>query len=565
MERLIRYFHTFIMVLAFAIVLFLALINAVNTCYIAETEKTYFLGDSAVLNVLLILGSGLLLAFLKNVPPIKKGIRKINDSEKCYKYIHLAVLVLLFLMGLFWVCSVRMGSVADQELILNGVRSFRAGDYSMFAPDGYFARCRHQLGLAFVYLILSYPLGGALEQGISILYAFLFALFYHELDRIAYHMGVSAAKRLAISVLGILFFPLLMYCSFIYGNLPGLTFSTAALSHSMHFCRAAKKKDRICQVIATAIFLMLAIFSRQNTMINCIALIIFVILQCASAKTRKNRISRGILLAVIGLVIFFSLKFPTVFFRQTTGYPLNQGETPLSYVVVGLGDSSLAPGWYNHYNLTSYEQAGYQTDVQVELAKTEIRYRLDYMLTHKSDAVRHMLMKQASIWSNPTFQSFWLLKTRPTETDSSLVRLLTSPEMEKKLCSFLNVFWFAVLSGMLMYLLDRSKRASSTGDEERILSCIPCILTFIGGFLFHLVWEAKAQYTITYAVLLFPYAVMGYGFFAERLHSIPGVIRERKISKHFALALLFVVLFVIAAMILGENAHCLSEDTLSLP
>ena len=32
---------------------------------------------------------------------------------------------------------------------------------------------------------------------------------------------------------------------------------------------------------------------------------------------------------------------------------------------------------------------------------------------------------------------------------------------------------------------------------------------FIGGFLFHLFWEAKSQYTITYFVLLMPYCAKG--------------------------------------------------------
>lgn len=32
---------------------------------------------------------------------------------------------------------------------------------------------------------------------------------------------------------------------------------------------------------------------------------------------------------------------------------------------------------------------------------------------------------------------------------------------------------------------------------------------FIGGFIFHLFWEAKSQYTITYFVLLIPYCAKG--------------------------------------------------------
>ena len=34
-------------------------------------------------------------------------------------------------------------------------------------------------------------------------------------------------------------------------------------------------------------------------------------------------------------------------------------------------------------------------------------------------------------------------------------------------------------------------------------------MIFIGGFIFHLFWEAKGQYTITYFVLLIPYCAKG--------------------------------------------------------
>lgn len=38
-------------------------------------------------------------------------------------------------------------------------------------------------------------------------------------------------------------------------------------------------------------------------------------------------------------------------------------------------------------------------------------------------------------------------------------------------------------------------------------------MIFIGGFIFHLFWEAKGQYTITYFVLLIPLLCKGtYGY-----------------------------------------------------
>ena len=35
-------------------------------------------------------------------------------------------------------------------------------------------------------------------------------------------------------------------------------------------------------------------------------------------------------------------------------------------------------------------------------------------------------------------------------------------------------------------------------------------MILVGGFLFHLVWEAKGQYTLPYMVLVIPLAVEGW-------------------------------------------------------
>ena len=43
------------------------------------------------------------------------------------------------------------------------------------------------------------------------------------------------------------------------------------------------------------------------------------------------------------------------------------------------------------------------------------------------------------------------------------------------------------------------------------------IVTFVGGVLFHIMWEAKAQYTIAYFVLLVPLAINGFWKLIEKL------------------------------------------------
>ena len=72
-----------------------------------------------------------------------------------------------------------------------------------------------------------------------------------------------------------------------------------------------------------------------------------------------------------------------------------------------------------------------------------------------------------------------------------------------------NILQSIILFGTLCYFVFDSKNAS--------LSTLLPAVTFIGGFLFLLFWEAKAQYTILFFILLIPYSITG---FQSLLHNL---------------------------------------------
>ena len=76
----------------------------------------------------------------------------------------------------------------------------------------------------------------------------------------------------------------------------------------------------------------------------------------------------------------------------------------------------------------------------------------------------------------------------------------------------MNILQTLILFGTIMYILIDSKKIKF---KELIFAII-----FIGGFVFHLIWEAKCQYTITYFVLLIPYSIVGYKKTSEKILQI---------------------------------------------
>ena len=58
---------------------------------------------------------------------------------------------------------------------------------------------------------------------------------------------------------------------------------------------------------------------------------------------------------------------------------------------------------------------------------------------------------------------------------------------------------------VVLGMRDQDKRMKKQDKWGMLLPGI----VFIGGFLFHLVWEAKGQYSVVYFMLLLPYAYLG--------------------------------------------------------
>ena len=108
--------------------------------------------------------------------------------------------------------------------------------------------------------------------------------------------------------------------------------------------------------------------------------------------------------------------------------------------------------------------------------------------------------KVSSQWNNPTFQSLWILENR--EGKNGLDWLLQVNGRYLYIL-FVNLLHTWILAGTFLYALFRYKAGSL---KEIILP-----ISFIGGFVFHLFWEAEGLYAILYFPLLLPLSICGYG------------------------------------------------------
>ena len=231
---------------------------------------------------------------------------------------------------------------------------------------------------------------------------------------------------------------------------------------------------------------------------------------------------------------------------------------------MGLQDSDeRAPGWYNGYIQDSYIENNFDKNKQAEMAKENIRKQLEYYAENDDDAIKFFMEKTASQWNNPTFQSYNIIQWRPSLHDKpEWINKLISIRGEDRAVVFLKFFQIIVLFGSVVYCV------LYWNKDRAPLSAI-WILTFIGGFIFHLFWEAKGQYTISYFVLLFPCAIQGY---AEMITTINLAIEERKLRKrniernkkkrNFVLKISGLSIILLTEILMfGENIAYLEKDS----
>ena len=189
---------------------------------------------------------------------------------------------------------------------------------------------------------------------------------------------------------------------------------------------------------------------------------------------------------------------------------------------MGLQNGKRAPGWYNGYNIETFQDADYDTATQAEVAKKNICNSLDAFASGKRDAVTFFTKKMASQWNNPTFQGYWnVQKRRPALKITPPVAWFVSAQGEDVAVNYLNALQMVVLSGALFWALGCA--APRAGRQPYRAYVLP--LVFVGGFLCHIFWEAKCQYVMPYFGVLFPLCAMGYARMARYARAALSALR----------------------------------------
>ncbi len=468
-----------------------------STSVINASEHTWLVEDSFWLNMLcgiLVIGSARFAC--RKVPWVCTFVQRVNTDTDFYRLCRKRLLVLLGSLCVVILIVLQKIPVNDQRTICDIVNSMMNHDYYAFERGGYIDEYPNQLGMVLFLYGLAHIFGSYNYLFFQLLNVIALVTIYYTMSELSDWMGHSSFTGICILGMGILFFPAILYTTFVYGTLIGLCLSLRAFRNALKliwFDRCSYKQRRLrlllhkCLLLAGILFeSWIAVVLKQNYMINAVALIIMsVLLSLRRGKPvntsisadqmqqstqeeqiqnlnkqnvkdgRLSTMSAIILIAGLFVILLFSGRVVTKAAEKATGIDIGSGISSLSWVAMGLQENSVRyDGWYNGYNVDSYHEANSSKERQEPVVIEYLQERIQEFTENPDRAIAFLAGKNASQWNNPDFQAFWCINgMRSSINYSWLIRWLLSAKGVAGIDRILNRGLFVVLLGAVMYCL----------------------------------------------------------------------------------------------------------------
>lgn len=447
-----------------------------------------------------------------------------GERGKCYAGKAAGVIAVIGIIAAAgWIMVTRLLPGSDPSKVCNVASQWMAGDFSAFEEGEYLFCYPFQSGIVLFYYLLSRLFGDGNYVAMQFVNLLALAAVYYFLWRMFRCFWKREDEVLCFSYLAlVLWVPLMFYVTYLYGILPGMACSIGAAY--LVVCYLEKRKW--WYMFPAALLMGAATVLKMNCLIYFIAIGCFLvydaidILLISGHKGKQWLVSLAFI-AVMGLGVYGCNQVTNAYVEHLSGYEMPEGEVMLSWVVMGLSEAPNAPGNYNGYIGNVFFENHFDTELATEQSKADLKKIIKRMIESPIDSgITFFARKTAYQWNDPTFIAMERMEGRKSMIDvSPWVRSVIEGKGRVLLSVILNILQTMILTGMLFYLLFTRK--------SKNLNELLAAVVFLGGFLFHMVWESSASYTIPYFVLLIPYAVKGFAEYGKWADQACGWIAER--------------------------------------
>ena len=582
-----------------------------TTCYAdnMETQQVLLRPDNPLWNLLELAGFGLLFCGCLSL------YEKIG--EKFRRGLLVFTLTFVFGLGILLILFGRTVPAADALSVYNAAAEWILGNTDIIHPTvSYLSYYPQQIGLmAFLELLLRiWNLTGLSVPAwhfIKLVYVCLLcgAIWFQYLS--LQYLWPENYKKISCCYLVLVCcnLPMIMYSSFVYGEIP----SFAALSvgcylllrllggvspggsYRNNVSPGGSYRDNVSrndapsvtaydyvprmlrQILFTGfgsiLFLTLSVMLRKNSLIPVIAVLLVLLFE-ALRPGRNGKMRLGLLIMAVCLAVTSVGILPLVqkCYEKKAGNTLSSGVTAMSYLAMGMQEASRGCGWYNGFNIDTYDTAGMDTALANEISRLAIDERLTYFREHPGYTADFYLHKHLSQWADGTYAS--RQATLATYGGrSAFFKEVYEGSLSGGYIEWCNAWQNVLYLGVLVFCIDSLKKrrkskvvghmadqtaghtAGCTADHmadqldadqlgadrhgvdrhgtDRLgadwhganqlgadrhgadwhgadrLYIYVGLIAVLGGFLFHTFWEANSRYIFSYSLLLMPYCGAG--------------------------------------------------------
>ncbi|MEE0913939.1 MAG: glycosyltransferase family 39 protein [Ruminococcus sp.] len=503
---------------------FIAIVSIFQTSVIDpekySAEVILYQTDNILLNIILFAVLGLFIFCTRNS---FNFFSKIN-----MKYMEIGIFAFSLILGLIWVCSVNCVPAADSYNIFETATEAAQGDYTslhngydFYNKDyyngySYYNYYPFQLGFVFICEIIYRMFGTASSMPVQIINVLCVSLAY---------LGIAKITKLVFKRRSIEFFAIILlagcfqpilFSTFAYGNIIGMCCAIWASLYLIKYFQTESYKV----LIPCAILLVLATLAKYNNMIYLVAFgILLLVHTIIKKKWQSIAFALALCIATVG-----ASNLVIKSYEMRAGVELNDGVSQILYLDMGLNESYMAPGWYNGIALNTYKINNLDSEAANAQAKADLETRLDTMGSDLGYTAEFFSKKIISQWNESTFESIWVSKVKQ-HSQNDLTNAVYDGLTGKLLESYFNIYmqFVYVLFAIGLVALIVKKKA----NIETIL--LPLVM--LGGFGYHLLFEGKSQYIMTYIILLIPVCAFGlsqlYNFRLETVKAFFGKFKKQ--------------------------------------
>jgi len=460
--------------------------------------------DNFIISILIFITAVVVFTVIREF--LKK--KKITIKE-CYACVFMMLFV--FIMGNIWIFTVKCISTTDQRTVVKSAVAFIAGDYTILEKGYYMYIYPFQLGLAAYTELVFRIIGRESDRALQMINVLSVPFTYFFLYKISNRIFKNKTTNLLTIILCIACLPLFFFTPFVYGDVITQTLVVAAAYFSLKYMDTRKIRWSILVIVLITIATQL----KTNTLIAAIAFMILYVF--FGIRERKPVIiaQAVILFACIQLV----QTGVVTFYEARSGIELTDGAPRTLHIAMGLQEGTRSAGQYNGFSLNPYVDNDCNAQVANAIAVESIKESIKTFAADPAYMLDFFYRKISSEWVDPTYNSFF-------STDyycqplTGVAKSIYSGDLNTVVEEFMNQYQFLLIFCSCGFFF--LKRRKITLDQMGLM------IIFLGGFAFHIIWEANGRYCLPYFVLLIPYGAAGMREFMDLTgRHLPGAKKEK--------------------------------------